>query len=67
MDCGGERVAWPVRWTRRGKIDLAASWRAGRTSADRSRRCRTGNNWVTVIVVNVTFYSLVTYSEQRKH
>lgn len=24
MDCGGERVAWPVRWTRRGEIDLAA-------------------------------------------
>ena len=22
-------------------------------------RCRTGNSWVTVIVVNVTFYSLV--------
>ena len=31
------------------------------------QRCRTGNSWATVIVVNVTFYSLVTYSEQRKH
>ena len=31
------------------------------------QRCRTGNSWATVIVVNVTFYSLVTCSEQRKH
>lgn len=30
-------------------------------------RCRTGNSWVTVIVVNVTFYSLVTYSDQQKY
>ena len=67
-DLSSRWAVGPARRTRRGE--------AGRSSCAEARavdpgvpqqRCRTGNSWATVIVVNVTFYSLVTYSEQRKH
>ena len=62
MDCGGERVAVLGGGKR---ADLSSRWAVD--PGVPQQRCRTGNSWATVIVVNVTFYSLVTCSEQRKH
>lgn len=68
MDCGGRGGACEVDPARRNRPGcVAVSWVDPVRQACGAPRCRTGNSWVTVIVVNVTFYSLVTYSEQRKH
>ena len=81
VDCGGEwavvlgggkqsavLVARFARRTRRGEAGGSSCAEARAVDPGMpQQRCRTGNSWATVIVVNVTFYSLVMCSEQRKH
>ena len=81
VDCGGEwaaglgggkqsavLVARFARRTRRGEASGSSCAEARAVDPGvPQQRCRTGNSWATVIVVNVTFYSLVMCTEQCKH
>ena len=68
LDLSSRWVVGPARRTRRGEASGSSCAEARAVDPGvPQQRCRTGNSWATVIVVNVTFYSLVTYSEQRKH
>lgn len=68
MDLSSRWVVEPVMRARRGEAGGSSCVVARAVDPGvPQQRCRTGNSWATVIVVNVTFYSLVTYFEQRKH
>ena len=67
-DLSSRWAVGPARRTRRSEASGSSCAEARAVDPGvPQQRCRTGNSWATVIVVNVTFYSLVMCSEQRKH